>query len=60
MSCPPSRQPQPLAGVERAGSSPWEKRMTDGKEAKLPERSEEAENLAREGLDEIKHGDKEE
>ncbi len=34
--------------------------MTDGKEAKLPERSEEAENLAREGLDEIKHGDKEE
>jgi ribosomal protein S20 len=31
-----------------------------GSEPKLPERSEEAANLAREGLDEIKHGDKEE
>jgi hypothetical protein len=29
-------------------------------EPKLPERSEEAQNLAREGLEEIKHGDKEE
>ncbi len=33
--------------------------MSDGEPA-LPERSEEAQNLAREGLDEIKHGDKEE
>ena len=31
-----------------------------GSEPRLPERSEEAENLAREGLEEIKHGDKEE
>ena len=34
--------------------------MSDDKEPRLPERSEEAENLAREGLEEIKHGDKEE
>ena len=34
--------------------------MPDDKEPRLPERSEEAENLAREGLEEIKHGDKEE
>ena len=34
--------------------------MSDDKEPRLPERSEEAENLAREGLEEIEHGDKEE
>ena len=34
--------------------------MSDRNEPRLPERSEEAENLAREGLEEIKHGDKEE
>lgn len=36
--------------------------MSDEKksEPRLPERSEEAQNLAREGLEEIKHGDKEE
>ena len=35
--------------------------MSDEKsEPTLPERSEEAQNLAREGLEEIQHGDKEE